>query len=220
MTAASHSQPPRHPHRRSRLWQRASILFIVGAIGGSLGDLFHVLSGTDGYPPGAIRVPVVGLPLWVPALFGSAGVAIGLSHPWADIKMGRKSGRPQQTHPTRVGAALLMMLGIWAASGFLPLTTGSSMDLFIGTCAVALWWLFDRTREGLQLAFLTAALGTLVELVQVRWIGNFYYIPPATNLGGVPSWLPLLYVAASVALGNFGRMLTKRPLAKAPAWDR
>jgi hypothetical protein len=200
-----------HPHPTSPLpfWQRAFILFAVGAIGGSLGDFFHVLSETTGYPPGWIRVPGLGLPIWVPVLFGTAGLGIGLSHPWLDQKLDplKPLQRPGLVSPLRIGAALLLMLFTWIASGYLPLATGGSKDFVIAACAAAIWWGFDRTASGLRLAILTAALGTLVEVVQVRFIENFYYVPPATNLGGVPSWLPLLYVSASIALGNFGRWL-------------
>jgi hypothetical protein len=41
-------------------------------------------------------------------------------------------------------------------------------------------------------------------------LGNFRYLPQAANLDVVPSWLPWLYVCASITTGNLGRRLASR----------
>src|SRR5579863_6353187 len=60
--------------------QRLLLLFLIGAIVGSLLDAFHVYSNIDRYPKPAF----MGLAWWAPLLFGGAGVAIGYSHPLVD----------------------------------------------------------------------------------------------------------------------------------------
>jgi hypothetical protein len=67
-----------------------------------------------------------------------------------------------------------------------------------------MWIVLDGTVVGLGLAIATAASGVLVEATLVS-LGVFTYVAP--DAGRVASWLPWLYVAASVAVGNFARWL-------------
>jgi hypothetical protein len=186
---------------RRTIMFRVLVLFLAGAVVGPLGDFCHVLSDTDGYPVYSWIVPVLGLPLWVPPLFGLAAVGIGLSHPWADRFLGPKQPRPGLTNTFLITSALIALLVVWAASGFLPLETGGAKDLFMIAAALGMWFAYDRTWQGALLGLLT---------------GVFYYRPQASNLWGVPSWLPVLYFCASIAVGNFGRFIAP---AKAPASD-
>jgi hypothetical protein len=189
---------------------RILILLAVGAIGGTLGDLCHVLSKTEGYPT---------FPFWVPLLFASAVLAIGIAHPWFDrIARTSRTLRPGLLSQSRVWGGLVLLLATWAASGFLNLSTGGSKDLVIAGTAIAAWWLLERTWSGIVLGLLTAVLGTTAEILQSR-AGIFFYYPEHQNLWGVPSWLPYLYFIASVTTGNLGRMLLNglSPSAKALA---
>ena len=91
-------------------------------------------------------------------------------------------------------------------SAFVPLESGSTLDSVLAVSALLLWYAADRSWQGLILAALTAAVGSAVEiyLVQQR---AYVYLSPKDNFYGVASWLPWLYVAASVAVGNLGRFL-------------
>jgi hypothetical protein len=94
-------------------------------------------------------------------------------------------------------------------TAFVPLKSGSSLDLLIAGSTILVWLLLDRTWQGVVLAILTAIVGTLVEITLVR-LGAFWYLPPKDALFGVGSWLPWLYFSASVAVGNLGRFLQAR----------
>jgi len=183
------------------------VLFLLGAMGGTLGDFFHVVSQTDGYPSSTWVLPFTHQPFWVPLLFGSATVGIGLSHPWLNFK--KKS-------PTQSAIGNLLFLLLYAASAFLPFKTGGWQDILMLAGTLILWLCLDPTWQGALLALATALIGTGVEIVLTHF-QIFYYYPRVANFYGVPSWLPWLYTAASITLGNTGRMLfslhhTKQPL--------
>ena len=67
-----------------------------------------------------------------------------------------------------------------------------------------MWYVSDKTWQGFVLAILTAIVGTGFEMV-LTTTGHFYYTQP--HILGVPVWLPLLYICASIAVGNLGRKL-------------
>jgi len=182
------------------------ILFLLGATLGPLGDWFHVISETTAYPTGVYAFYFGQQPYWVPLLFGTAGVAIGLSHPQMDRWLGAPASRPGSRGIDGVILGIAAFLGIYAMSAFVPLESGSTLDSVLAVSALLLWYAADRTWQGLVLAALTAVVGSAVEiyLVQQR---AYVYLSPKDNFYGVASWLPWLYVAASVAVGNLGRFL-------------
>jgi hypothetical protein len=182
-------------------------LFLLGAVGGTLGDFFHVMTHTDGYPQFSWMLPGTGQPFWVPLLFGSATLAIGLSHPWINQWLGPKKIKRRSFAQIILGNLLFLLL--YAASGFLPFATGGLQDILLMTGAISIWLYFDPTWQGAFLCVGTAILGTLVEITLTHFQGFFYY-PEVANFYGVPSWLPWLYVAASVTVGNSGRFLLAR----------
>lgn len=191
-------------------FQKALLLFLAGAIFGTLGDVFHVLSGTLDYyrPSGLMILPPVGQPFWVPLLFGAAGLGIGMSHSSLDPYFGTQPQRPGLKNLTWVLLGTVALLATWAASGFLPWATGGAKDAFMAAVAVGTWLILDRSWQGLALGIATALIGTAVEITLVR-SGQFYYLPHAANSMGVPSWLPWLYLCASVSVGNLGRILNR-----------
>jgi hypothetical protein len=202
---------------------RALLLFVASAILGPLGDLCHVLSGTDAYSPGGALLPLLPMPVWVPPLMGSGGMIIGLTHPLADRLLAGMTGAKVPARPgieswARIGWGLLAFLMIYCSSGFLSLPTGGTRDLLLGAAALSLWWEMDRTWQGLVYGALTGALGSLAEMNLVT-TGKFLYLPGSANFFGVPSWLPWLYFSCSVAVGNLGRMLVA-PTATASARGR
>lgn len=181
-------------------------LFFLGFVLGPIGDYCHVLSRTNGYPQHIFRYYFLGVPFWVPFLFGTATLAIGLSHPSLDVLLGAPRSRPGSESLGQVAYGMLAFLALYAVSGFLPFKTGGFNDLIMALGALVVWLSFDRTWQGLLMGVFTACLGTLAEISLVK-LGAFFYLPHTANLWGVPSWLPWLYVAASVTVGNMGRFL-------------
>lgn len=178
--------------------QRIAALLLAGATLGSLFDWTHVATGTTAY-----TAPYwLGLAWWVPLMFASAALAIGLSHPHLDRRFGHRP--PRRSH-TALLAGLVGLGAIWAGSGLLPLPHWQR-GLVLAPAALALWWTLDRTRVGLALAAATAIVGCAVEILVSR-LGYFVYVEP--DFININSWLPWVYVAASVAGGNLGRALSR-----------
>lgn len=185
----------------------ALLLFVLGAVLGTLGDLSHVVSGTTAYPPGVYGWYFWRLPFWVPLLFGAATVAIGLSH----LAMDSLLGGPRRPGARSVPLALIAnaaFLGLYLVSGFLPWETGGLNHLAMAAGAVLIWAAFERTAQGVLLAAGTALAGTAFEMLLVDR-GVFSYSPRAANFHGVAVWLPWLYAASSVAVGNLARALDR-----------
>lgn len=182
-------------------------LFALGAVLGSAGDLSHVISGTTAYPPQALGWYLGPLPFWVPLLFGAAGLAIGFSHLALDPLLGSPP-RPGTHGLAPAIAANALFLGLYFASGFLPWETGGLNHLVLAAGAISIWAIFDRTWQGIVLAAGTGAAGTSFEMTLVHH-GVFSYGPRAGNFHGVAVWLPWLYAAGSVAVGNLARVLSR-----------
>jgi hypothetical protein len=177
--------------------REAAGLAVAGALLGTLLDFVHVATATTRY-----RDPVfLGLAWWVPLLFAGAALGIGLSHTTAD----RVLGRAPRPDPIHVVAGMVMLLALWAASGVVK-PARSALAVLV-PASLALWWWLDGSAAGLALAAATAACGVVVEATLVS-LGAFSYVAP--DAGRVASWLPWLYVAASVAVGNFARWLATR----------
>jgi hypothetical protein len=172
----------------------AAGLAVAGAVLGTLLDALHVATSTTRYAHPA----ALGLAWWVPILFAAAALVIGLSHRAVDALLGR---RPP-ADPARIAVGLVALLGLWATSGLVK-------DVRIATpllaaASLAVWWRLEGTLAGLGLGLATAAAGVAVETSLVR-AGAFEYVAP--DAGRVASWLPWLYVTASVAVGNLARWL-------------
>ena len=184
------------------------IIFAVGFIVGPIGDFYHVHTGTTTYPPEIYGFYFLGLPFWVPLLFGGAALAVGLSHPSFDQMLGPKHRRPGAQSLSRVLIGLVFFLGAYILSGYLPVSFGWHNDLILALLAIVAWALLDWTWQGLVLGALTAIAGTAAEIILVH-LGIFSYLPPRNTLLGVAPWLPWLYFNASVAVGNLGRSLSR-----------
>src|SRR5262245_1730237 len=123
--------------------RRALILALLGASFGTLFDFAHAWTGAIAYPrPSALLVP-----WWVPFLYASASLLIGLGHPLADELLRR---------PTRVALTRGRLLGgfaalcaIWFASGALPFASWV-VALILTPVSLLVWCWLDRTWQGLM----------------------------------------------------------------------
>ena len=179
-------------------------LVAAGAVLGPLLDGVHVATATTRYAHPAL----FGLAWWAPLLFAGASLAIGLSHELIDVVLDRHV-RPDGRTVT-VGIVALLML--WAISGLVK-PAGAALWI-LAPASVAMWAILDGSVVGLVLALATASCGVAVEASLVS-AGAFAYAAP--DAGRVASWLPWLYVAASVAVGNLARWLTRARSTGTPA---
>jgi hypothetical protein len=187
--------------------RRAIVLGLLGASLGTLFDYAHVCTGAIAYP----GPPRFGVPGWVPLLYTSAALAIGLLHPLGD-RLLRRQARFAHT-PARLAVGFLGLCAVWFLSGALPLPT-PAVSAILAAASLGLWWGLDRTWQGLAAAAVTAASGCAVEVVLSR-AGLFRHMHP--DVLGVALWLPWIYVAASVGLGNVGRWLAEQEDSQAAA---
>lgn len=180
--------------------------FILGAFIGTTGDFVHVITNTDGYPPNgpAPFLPLlpVNMPVWVPFLFGTAVMLMAGFHRLSSAKYTPRMG----DNKDYAYAAPVLFLILYALTGFITAGTGGLQDVWIAVVAIALWWVMDRTLWGAGFAIINALLGTAFEICLVH-INGFYYYPEHSNLFGVPSWLPWLYVAASICISVLVRQM-------------
>lgn len=72
-----------------------------------------------------------------------------------------------------------------ASSGELPWV---NVNLALAGTAVAHWATFDRTRNGLSWAALTAAVGPVVEIGLIEGLHLYHYTHP--DVFGIPLWIP------------------------------
>lgn len=178
-------------------------LVILGAVVGPLLDRAHAWTGAIGYD---VPVTALGVPWWVSLVYIGAALGIGLSHPALD----RALKRPQRVTLSlpKLALGFTMMALLWVASGLLP---GS--NAFIAAClfvgAAATLAALDRTWQGALMALGTGAGGVVVETALVR-LGLFHHRRP--DVLGLPIWLPCLYFAGSVAIGNLARFWSGPPL--------
>ncbi len=175
----------------------AATLALAGATIGTGLDAIHVHTGTTAYAQ-----PVLfGQAWWVPPLFASAALAIGLGRPLVERMLGVHGSRADRLGDGRGhGRSSSWPMRRAVSSAVVRLRARSCWP----RCSCSRWLLWDRTGLGLVLAVLTAIVGTLVEITLVR-TGTFLYREP--SLAGVAVWLPWLYGCAAVGVGNFGKRL-------------
>lgn len=184
---------------------RILVLLLAGAALGTLFDWTHVTTGTTAY-----TTPTwLGLPWWIPLMYAAAGLGIGLSHPQLDKLLGRPR-RPLT--PFALVLGILALGAIWSGSGLLPLPHWQR-GLILAPAALLVWFTLDRTRAGLIIAAITAIVGCTAEITLSK-LGHFNYTNP--DVAGIASWLPWVYVAASVAVGNLGRALSEPAAPSGP----
>jgi hypothetical protein len=178
-------------------WLRAGVsLALTGATLGTSLDAIHVHTATTAYTHPALA----GQAAWVPPLFASAGVLMGLGRPLAERLVGRVTPAPSWG---TVGVAMAAFMLAYGLSGLLH-PWPSACTVVLGALFVAAWLRCDRTGLGLVLAALTAIIGTAVETLLVA-VGGFRYLEP--SLGLVAVWLPALYCCAAVGVGTLGKRL-------------
>ena len=171
---------------------------MAGALLGTLLDSVHVATATTRYTHPAF----LGVAWWAPLLFAGGALAIGYAHTIVDLVVDRQV-RPDAR---RVAIGLVVLVALWATSGLVK--PAHTALWILAPASLAMWRSLDGSAVGLVLAFATASCGVAVEATLVS-AGAFVYTAP--DAGRVASWLPWLYVAASIAVGNLARVLATNP---------
>jgi hypothetical protein len=182
-------------------WMGAAIqLALLGATLGVALDWVHVATGTTAYT----NPTMFGLAWWVPLLFGAAAVAMGLGRPIAE-RLTNRTGDQMTMELTGGGAmtglAIFVLAYLVTAFLALPSLVVAAIISILFLCA---WGTSDGTSLGFWLAFLTAAIGTAVE---VALTGAGAFVHHHQELAGVAPWLPPLYATGQMGVGAVGKRL-------------
>ncbi|XP_029386303.1 insulin-induced gene 2 protein isoform X3 [Echeneis naucrates] len=78
------------------------------------------------------------------------------------------------------------------------------LSLTLAALSIGLWWTFDRSRSGFGLGVGIALLATLATQLLV-YNGVFKYTSP--DFLYIRSWLPCIFFAGVITMGNIGRQL-------------
>lgn len=195
-------------------------LAAMAASGAALGpilDGFHSHFGVLRYhdpPPFAVFLPGTSLELcqtavWVPPLFGLAGMIIGGLYVLLDQVLGTAAQKRRPALPT-------VLLGIgcfvlqYYLSGLALGPAGIGIDrlageLFLWVTAAAHWWIFDCTQAGLVVCAMTALGGPLIEVALLNAPGTDFYAYAMPDVLGIPTWIAAVYFCGAPAVGNLAR---------------
>ncbi|PIR20848.1 MAG: hypothetical protein COV45_04640 [Deltaproteobacteria bacterium CG11_big_fil_rev_8_21_14_0_20_47_16] len=179
-------------------WKRAIIMFVIGGIAGAISDGFHNISGILYYTDPWI----LNTAWWVPILFGSATLAVAYGHLYYDRVFHVSS---KNLSWSEVVTGLIAFLMVYAASAFLSYSDfGKTIVLSILVFLMA--WRWNRSWHAIPPLVITVIIGCTIEST-LSYIGEFHYTYP--DFLRIPMWLPLLYAAASIAVGNWARKMAK-----------
>jgi hypothetical protein len=179
------------PASRQRLIRATLILVGLGATLGSALDAIHSHFGAISYTS-----PVFARAAWwVPLLFAGA--------------YGSGIGRPllAREEPALPAWKVALGMGLFIAAYWLTVAPWPwpARCALLSAIFLAGWGICDRTWLGLVIAALAALFGPAVEITLLR-AGVFVH--HEAHVLGIPVWLPLLYLTASVGLGALARWLT------------
>ncbi len=85
------------------------------------------------------------------------------------------------------------------------LLTPLQINVILSVLAYIGYLLFDGTKSGLILAFLTAFAGPVVEVGIINLLRIYYY--SNADFYGICSWIPAVYFLGGQAVGNLTRLI-------------
>ncbi|XP_045682148.1 insulin-induced gene 2 protein isoform X2 [Phyllostomus hastatus] len=128
--------------------------------------------------------------------------AIGLLYPCIDKHLGEPHKFKREW--SSVMRCVAVFVGINHASAKVDFDNNIQLSLTLAALSIGLWWTFDRSRTGFGLGVGIAFLATLVTQLLV-YNGVYQYTSP--DFLYVRSWLPCIFFAGGITMGNIGRQL-------------
>jgi hypothetical protein len=176
-------------------------LFAIGAAGGLVGDMCHVVSGTTRYLEDPLPY-VWRSQLWFPLMVGSGTAALGWIRVRVAAARGEAAARPS------VREAVLMIGSILALYALTAIVRGEPQDVaivIVYAVAAVICASFARGPVDLACGVLAALFGVTTEVVLAA-ADVFEYAGDISRVAGVASWLPALYLAYGVVAARLGLM--------------
>lgn len=204
-------QTPRHPrgpyisfitNRTTNLLIRGSMLFAVGVFLALVLNLLQVQRNVTLFPPDPVLSSIFSSAWWVPPCCGTAAAVIGLLYPCIDTRLGEPHKFKREW--SSVMRCVAVFVGINHASAKVDFANNVQLSLTLAALSIGLWWTFDRSRSGFGLGVTIALLATLATQLLV-YHGLFQYTSP--DFLYIRSWLPCIFFAGVITMGNIGRQL-------------
>ncbi|XP_075843867.1 insulin-induced gene 2 protein isoform X2 [Microtus pennsylvanicus] len=133
---------------------------------------------------------------------GKSQAVIGLLYPCIDRHLGEPHKFKREW--SSVMRCVAVFVGINHASAKVDFDNNFQFSLTLAALSVGLWWTFDRSRSGFGLGVGIAFLATVVTQLLV-YNGVYQYTSP--DFLYVRSWLPCIFFAGGITMGNIGRQL-------------
>jgi hypothetical protein len=178
-------------------------LFAVGAIGGLIGDMCHVESGTTVYLEDPLPY-VWKSQLWFPLMVGAGTAALG----WIRVRVGGEEVRVGEDGERLRRAALMIaaVIGLYALTALVRGEPQPAAIVLVYAVALAIAVAFATGVGDLACACLAALFGVGTEIVLAA-TDVFAYASDIGRFAGVATWLPGLYLAYGVVAGQLGLLL-------------
>ena len=178
-------------------------LFAVGAIGGLIGDMCHVESGTTVYLEDPLPY-VWKSQLWFPLMVGAGTAALG----WIRVRIGgTRVWADGGGAPLRQAALMIAaVIGLYALTALVRGEPQPAAIVLVYAVAVVIAAAFATGPGDLVCACLAALFGVGTEIALAA-ADVFAYAGDIGRLAGVATWLPGLYLAYGVVAGQLGLLL-------------
>ncbi|ETE72587.1 Insulin-induced 2-like protein [Ophiophagus hannah] len=183
---------------------RGIVLFLIGVFLALILNLLQIQRNVTLFPPDVIS-SIFSSAWWVPLGCGTASAVIGLLYPCMDRHLGEPHKFKREW--SSVMRCVAVFVGINHASASkqkVDFANNFQLSLTLAALSVGLWWTFDRSRNGFGLGIGIAFLATLVTQLLV-YNGVYQYTSP--DFLYVRSWLPCIFFAGGITMGNIGRQL-------------
>ncbi|KAL7991759.1 hypothetical protein Chor_016015 [Crotalus horridus] len=196
---------------------RGIVLFLIGVLLALILNLLQIQRNVTLFPPDVIT-SIFSSAWWVPLGCGTASAVIGLLYPCMDRHLGEPHKLKREwssvmrcvavfvgiNHASAVSFCTVMKVGKLQNKQKVDFANNFQLSLTLAALSVGLWWTFDRSRSGFGLGIGIAFLATLVTQLLV-YNGVYQYTSP--DFLYVRSWLPCIFFAGGITMGNIGRQL-------------
>ncbi|XP_059962508.1 insulin-induced gene 2 protein isoform X2 [Mesoplodon densirostris] len=190
--------------RSVNLMIRGVVLFFIGVFLALVLNLLQIQRNVTLFPPDVIA-SIFSSAWWVPPCCGTASAVIGLLYPCIDRHLGEPHKFKREW--SSVMRCVAVFVGINHASAKVDFDNNIQLSLTLAALSIGLWWTFDRSRSGFGLGIGIAFLATLVTQLLV-YNGVYQYTSP--DFLYVRSWLPCIFFAGGITMGNIGRQLAMK----------
>jgi hypothetical protein len=181
--------------------RQALILFVIGAVGGLIGDACHVATGTTTYLDETFPF-IWNSQLWFPIAVGLATVATGETR--------LRLGPPRLgSNPVEAAAAIASVIALYALTAVVTDEDPLAATVLVWSLAILIAARFGGGIPALVCAVLAAILGPLAEILIVD-ADLAMYAPSADGLIGVAEWLPALYFAFGIVAARLAELIPPR----------